>query len=99
MLQLFHKDNKRFRWLKEKLNLNDYELIETHPYKRVTRYEKFIAETKKTTREKRLAKLEQLRSELENSKKQFLIEKDQALKEIQEEIKKLGFDYIQFPHN
>lgn len=99
MLQLFHKDNKRYRWLKDKLNLNDYELIDTHPYKRITRYEKFIAETKKATREKRLSKLDQLRSDFENRKKHFLVEKSQALKEIQQEIKKLGFDDIQFPQN
>ncbi|RNA00299.1 28S ribosomal mitochondrial [Brachionus plicatilis] len=97
MLQLFYKDNKRFEWLKEKLNLKDYELQETHPYKRVTRYEKFIAEVKQSTREKRLDKLEQLKSEFENKKKQFLAEKSQVLAEIQQEIKELGFEDIQFP--
>lgn len=99
MLQLFYKDNKRYEWLKDKLNLSNYELQEVQPYKRITRYEKFINEVKKSTREKRQIKLELMKKEFEKKKKEFVIERNEVMKEIEQEIKNLGFRDIQFPLN
>lgn len=97
MLQLFNKSNKRFEWLKEKLNLEDYELKETYPYKRITRYEKYIKEVRILTREKRLEKLNTIKSNFEKQKELFFNERDKILLEIQKEITDLGFNEIKFP--
>ncbi|CAF0793012.1 unnamed protein product [Brachionus calyciflorus] len=97
MLDLFFKDNKRFEWLKEQLGLKNYQLKETQPYKRVTRYEKFVSEVKQTTREKRLQKLQELKAQFESQKQSFIEERNKVFEEIQRDIQDLGFNEIKFP--
>lgn len=97
MSQLFYKDNKRYEWIIEKLNLKDYKLKESYPYKRVTKYEKFIREVQDKAEQQRLAKLEAVRVEFEQEKKEFLQQKEIELNDIEKEIKQLGLSDLKFP--
>jgi hypothetical protein len=97
MVELFYKDFKRYEMLKEKLNLSDYELVETYPYKRETRYEKFIREVRTKMIDDQRAKLELVRIEFEKQKELFFKEKEKALEEIRKEIIELGFKDLKFP--
>ncbi len=99
MLELFNKDNKRYEWLKEKLNLKDYELVTEYPYRRETKYEKFIKEVKEQSDKQRAEKLNMLKATFEEEKKQFFIEKERIILEIQKEIKQLGFEDSNFLNN
>lgn len=89
MIELFAKDNARYQFVVDKLNLKDYKLIEKYPYKRQTRYAKNINEIKLQTKEKRLEKLRVLKEEFDRQKSLFYAERERILKEIQEDIKKL----------
>lgn len=86
MVELAHKDNERFEWLKKKLNLQDYELKEAYPYVRETRYEKFVKEVKRKADEKRALKLDKVKAAFEEEKKTFFMEKEKFLSEIKKEI-------------
>lgn len=97
LTQLFYQDNSRYKWIIDKLNLTGHELVESFPYKRVTRYEKSINESNEAAEKKRIEKLESTRKEFEAQRAQFLEEKKRVLKEIQEEIQKLGITDIKFP--
>ncbi len=91
MLELFHKDNKRYEWLKNKLNLQSYELVTEYPYKRETKYEKFIKEVEENAEKERAEKLNRLRASFEDEKKLFFKEKERILLEINKEISDFGF--------
>ncbi len=91
MLELFHKDNKRYEWLKNKLNLQSYELVTEYPYKRETKYEKFIKEVEENAEKERAEKLNKLRASFEEEKKLFFKEKERILLEINKEIEDFGF--------
>ncbi len=91
MLELFHKDNKRYEWLKNKLNLQSYELVTEYPYKRETKYEKFIKEVEENAEKERAEKLNRLRASFEEEKKLFFKEKERILLEINKEIEDFGF--------
>ena len=91
MLELFHKDNKRYEWLKNKLNLQSYELVTEYPYKRETKYEKFIKEVEENAEKERAEKLNRLRASFEEEKKLFFKEKERILLEINKEISDFGF--------
>lgn len=97
MAQLFHKDNKRYEWLKQQLNLHDYQLKEGYEYKRETRYERFLRELKDTNDRKRREKLAAVREEFEKQKEAFFKEKERILLQIQRELKELGFDNLKLP--
>lgn len=97
MVQLFYKDNKRYEWLMEKLNMKDFQLVESYPYKRVTKYEKFVNEIKLSNEQKRLEKLNEMKQKFEIEKVHFYKERDEALLEIQKELTELGYKEIQFP--
>jgi hypothetical protein len=89
MIELFEKDNARYQFVVDKLNLKDYKLIENFPYKRETRYSKKVKEIKSQTREARLEKLRVLKEEFDKQKVLFYEQREKVLKEIQEDIKKL----------
>jgi len=97
LAQLFYKNNERYHWILEKLNLKDYQPKESYPYRRVTKYEKFIQEVQSKAEQQRLAKLEALRVEFEQEKKEFIKLREQELDSIQNEIEELGFDNIKLP--
>jgi len=97
LAQLFYKNNERYHWILEKLNLKDYQPKESYPYRRVTKYEKFIQEVQTKAEQQRLAKLEALRVEFEQEKKEFIKLREQELDSIQKEIEELGFDNIKLP--
>ena len=99
MVELYYKDVKRYEIIKEKLNLNDYELVESYPYKRETRYEKFIREVRAKMADDQRAKMELVRVEFERQKEFFFKEKEKVLEEIRKEISELGFKDLQFPSN
>ena len=86
MVELANKDNKRFEWLKEKLNLQDYQLKDAYPYIRETRYEKFVTEVKKKADEQRALKMDKLKAAFEEEKKIFFKEKEKFLNEINKEF-------------
>lgn len=96
MLKLFHQDNARFEWLKQQLNLTDYKLKDVQPYKRETRYERFLRETREKNEHKRAMKLKDLKDEFDKQKEEFFKEKERVLLEIQKEVRELGFD-LKFP--
>lgn len=97
MVQLFHRDNARYEWLKEKLNLTDYKLKDVREYKRETRYERHIREVKELQESKRAEKLNALKQEFDRRKEAFFKEKQTILLGIQNELKELGFDKLNFP--
>ena len=97
MAQLFYKNNERYHWILEKLNLKDYRLKESYPYRRVTKYEKFIQEVQTKAEQQRAAKLEALHVEFEQEKKDFIQFRDQEINSIQKEIEELGFSDIKLP--
>lgn len=97
MVQLFYQDNKRYEWLKEMLNLKDYELVEEYPFKRETRFDKFKNEVLTANRLARREKIMQIQQEFEKLKENFYKRKAQILDEIQKEILELGFKDIKFP--
>lgn len=99
MVQLFYKDNKRYEWLKEQLNLQNYQLKEGQPYKRETRYEKHIREVNELNEKKRMEKLEAIKNDFEKQKALFFKEKEKALQDIEKEIQELGFKNIKFTQN
>ena len=94
LAQLFHSNNKRYEWLKEKLGLQDYDLTESYPYLRQTKYEKFLEEVKEKSDEARNAKLDRIKAHFEEEKKQFFQEKERLLIEIEKEVKDLGFENL-----
>lgn len=97
MVQLFHKDNKRYEWLKQQLNMHDYKLKEDYEYKRETRYERFLRELKESNDRKRREKLAAVRREFEKQKEAFFKEKERFLVQIQRELKELGFQNLKLP--
>lgn len=97
MVQLFNKDNKRYEWLKQELNLHDYKLKDVPEYRRLTRYERFMEQLRETNENKRSEKLAATRDEFAKQKEIFLKEKQRVLLEIQKELKELGFDKLKFP--
>ena len=97
LAQLFYKDNKRFQLVKEKLGLKDYTLKESYPYRRQTKYQKFIIEVKEKTESQRQAKLDAVKSEFELEKIEFFQERDNFLLDIQRELKEFGCDNIKYP--
>lgn len=92
MLELFHVDNKRYEWLKEKLEMHDYELQGEHPYRRETKYDKFVNEVHAKADQERKEKLSRLRAHFDDEKKRFFKEKEQILLEITSELKELDFE-------
>lgn len=97
MLELFYKDNQRYEWLKNFLNLNDYKLKEKYEFTRQTRYEKYIDQVKQATKEMRQKKLDALKNEFEVQKEIFFKERNEILNKIKQEIIELGFDKLNFP--
>ena len=97
LAQLFHKNNQRYHWILDKLGLKDYEPKESYPYRRVTKYEKFIKQVQANAEQQRTAKLDALRAEFEHEKKEFSKFKEQELNSIQNEIEQLGFADIKLP--
>ena len=97
MRDLFFKDNKRFEWLKDFLNLKDYKIKEDYGYRRQTRYEKYIAEVKAANEEARQKKLETLKEEFDKQKEDFYRERNAILNKIKQDIIDLGFKNIKLP--
>jgi hypothetical protein len=95
--QLYYKDTKRYDWIVEKLNLKDYQLKESYPYRRITKYEKFIREVQDRAEKQRKTKLEAVKIEFEQEKKDFLKMRQKELDLIMSEIKQLGFSDLKFP--
>ena len=87
MAQLFYQDNKRYEWIKEKLNMKDYQLKTAYPYKRQTKYEKFVEQIKLNAEELRAVKLDQIKDEFEQEKVTFYADKALILDYIKKEIK------------
>ena len=79
------------------LNMKDYKLVESYPYKRATRYEKFINEVKMNNQQKRLEKMNETKKEFDQEKERFFKERDQILLDIQKELNELGYRDIKFP--
>ena len=90
MAELFYKDNARFEWLKQKLNMPDYKLKEAYEYKRQTRYEKHVAEVMADAERKRQIKLDQLRKLFDEQKVDFFKAKKEYLEKISAEIDSLS---------
>lgn len=90
MRELFYKNNKRYEWLKETLNMRDYQLVEKYDYVRQTRYDKHISEVKRATREMRVRKVEQLKEEFVKQKKIFFKERDAILDQIRKDLADLN---------
>lgn len=97
MAQLYYKDNKRYEWLKEKLDLSGYELKQAYAYRRVTRYEKFIREVEARAEQQRQAKLNQVREEFNAEKQEFLKQRNTELNNIEHELRQLGVKDVKFP--
>jgi hypothetical protein len=97
MLELFYKDNQRYEWLKNFLNLHDYKLKEKYEYTRQTRYEKYIIQVKEATKEMRQKKLDALKQEFDAQKEIFFKERNEILNKIKQEIIEFGFDNLNFP--
>ena len=95
--QLYYKDNKRYEWLVEQLNMKDYKIVGGYLYKRQTRYEKHKSEVKVANRLKRLEKLEEMKKKFDAERVLFYKDRDEALLDIQKELKELGLNDIQFP--
>lgn len=89
--ELMHKDYDRFVWLKKELGIV-WEPANKGDERRSTRYGLFRMETKMKARADRMAKLDALKKIFEVEKVKFFEEKEKILKEINEEIKELGFE-------
>lgn len=92
MAELFHKDNQRYEKLKQKLNLDGYNLTETYPYLRETKYEKFLKEVKEKSDADRASKMDRLKAAFEREKQQFFKDKERLMQEIEREVKELGLE-------
>jgi len=90
LAELFHKDNKRYELVRKKLNLEDYKLVETYPYTRETKYEKFLKEVKEKSDAERAAKLDNLKKLFETEKIQFFKDKERLMQDIEREVRELG---------
>ena len=97
LAELYYKDNKRYQYVLEKLNMTDYEIKEHYPYKRMTKYDLHVKKVNEMTSEMRQEKLSKKRDEFERQKAEFFNERDKVLRQIQEEIESLGFKDIAFP--
>lgn len=92
LAELFHKDNQRYELLKKKLKLEDYQLTETYPYIRETKYEKFLKEVKEKSDADRANKMDKLRLAFEQEKIQFFKDKERLMQDIEREVKELGLE-------
>ena len=97
LAQLSYKDNKRYEWIKSMIGLDDYEPRDPYPYKRFSKYDKFIAEVTQEAESARLAKMNEHREKMEAEKVLFFEQRDQILAEIQKDLAALGFKDLKFP--
>ena len=97
LTQRAYKDNKRYEWIKSMIGLEDYEPREPYPYKRFSKYDKFISEVTQEAENARLAKMNQHKERVEAEKVLFYEERDKILAEIQKDVAALGFKDIKFP--
>lgn len=84
-------DNERYTWLTDKLGITWEPQSRILTERRSTKYGLFLMETKAKAKKEREAKEEALRKLFEIEKVNFFKMKEEALKEINEEIKQLGF--------
>jgi hypothetical protein len=95
--ELIVKDNKRYEWIKEKLDIDDFIIPEERDFVRRGKFDLDCAKIKNENKIIRQQILDKVRQDFDVKKVEFFIQRNKTLRNIERELKELGYDNLGLP--